>query len=205
MTRTIAAVLASLAVVASEPALAEDHEADRWRSRPDAVEVHAGFGTPVGYLGVAYDRALWSRWSAGLGLGVGSGRSGGSLHLAAGTRFRVLQLVGSAIYLGVDYSTGGWRRVEIPVTFIGSSSWYDRVTEPVVFAERIHWLQGSIGYEHRTASGVVLRPYFGIAFMLNPQSRRCVDEVTRQPCRSDRRDYTGDSIPVFGLALGGAL
>jgi len=205
MTRAIAVMLAALSASASAHVAAEDHAADRWQNRPDAVEVHAGFGTPVGYLGMVYDRVLWSRWSASLGLGVGSGRSGGSLHLAAGTRVRMLSFIGNAVYLGVDYSTGGWRYVEVPAVPNTSYSPYERVTEPVVFAERIHWLQGSVGYELRTAASVVLRPYFGIAFMLNPESRRCVDEVTRRPCSSDREDYLGDVIPVFGLALGGAL
>src|SRR5688572_25334006 len=99
------ALLVSLAVGGSARAMAEDQKADRWQSRPDAIEVHAGFGTPVGYLGLVYDRVLWSRWSASLGFGVGSGRTGGSLHLAAGTRFRVLSFIGKAVYLGVDYST----------------------------------------------------------------------------------------------------
>jgi hypothetical protein len=200
-----ALTIALLSSSVARTARGEDELSDRWQERPNAIEVHAGFGTPVGYLGLVYDRTLWSRWSASLGFGVGSGRSGGSLHLAAGTRVRALSFIGSAVYLGFDYSTGGWRYVEVPVVPDTSYSPYERVTEPVVFAERIHWLQGSLGYELRTTAGVVLRPYFGIAFMLNPESRRCVDEVTRRPCLSGRRDYEGDVIPVYGLALGGAL
>lgn len=195
----------TLALCFASAARADDDEApppDRWEAMPDALEIHAGLGTPVGYLGLAYDRVLWSRWSANVGFGVGSGREGGSLHLATGTRFRVFQDRGGALYLGADYSTGGFRYVGIDVTpgFPHSGGG----TERVIFSERVHWLQGSIGIESRSASGAVFRPYLGLAIMLNPDSRRCVDEQSGRSCTTSFRDYAGDSIAVLGLAIGGA-
>lgn len=192
-----------LPFVSAGPARAADEHRDRWEARPNALEIHAGFGTPVGYLGAMYDRVLWERWSAGFGLGVGSGRSGSSLHLAAGTRFRVIRFAGSAIYLGIDYSTGGWRSLDLEGRPPPGSR-YGRESRNIVFAERVHWLQGSLGYELRTAAGFALRTYYGIAAMLNPDARRCADELSGRPCGAQADGFDGESIPVIGIAIGGA-
>jgi hypothetical protein len=206
MSRRVAAIAGLLVACASaNEARANDEEprSDRWADMPDAIEIHAGLGTPVGFLGLVYDRVLWRRWSASAGFGAGSAREGGSLHLAAGTRFRVIQQDerGTGIYIGIDYSTGGYRLTPMPVVGLSKSS-MSRPT--IVYSDRVHWLQGSVGYEVRSASGGIFRPYLGLAFMLNPDSRRCIYEISETPCEVQRRGYEGDTIMVLGIAVGGA-
>ena len=169
-----------------------------WISRRTAVDLHIGIGTPVGYVGATLDYAVVERLSASFGLGLGSGREGGSLHLALGTMFRALQYEQQAVYIGIDYSTGGWASAASVATSEASIFYGTKI-----FATRMHWLQGSLGLELRDAkSGFVLRPYVGIAAMLNPDSRRCVNEHTHAPCLLIEDDFGSTEIPVFGLALG---
>ena len=40
--------------------------------------------------------------------------------------------------------------------------------------------------------------------MLNPGSRRCIEEISRGPCGLVEDDYADPSIPVMGFAIGGA-
>jgi len=178
---------------------------DLWQSRPNAVELHVGAGTPVGYVGLVYDRVIWGPLSASAGFGVGSERNAsGSLQLAAGARARALHTRHDALYLGLDYSTGAWRDFGDPIGGLFPDHSREHV-ENVVYSERVHWLNALIGGEFRSQAGFVFRIYAGIGTMLNPGSRRCIEQVSRQPCRLSEDDYGDPSIPIAGLALGATM
>jgi len=111
---------------------------------------------------------------------------------------RLIQFARQAVYVGLDYSTGGWG----DIGGLGPPSSADP-DDPVIYAERIHWLQGSLGIELRSLkSGFVFRPYLGVAAMLNPGDRRCVLERSGGDCFLSQDDFSSSEIFVIGAAIG---
>jgi hypothetical protein len=159
--------------VAGLCARARAEEPDNWERRPDAVELHLGAGTPVGYVGLVYDRTLFGPFSGSVGLGVGSAREGGSLQLAAGARGRVLHTAEDALYLELGWSTGGYRALDGTGGLFPSHS--TTSSEPITYAVRAHWLNVLVGGELRADGGFALRAYAGLARILDSGSLRCVD------------------------------
>jgi len=177
-----------------------------WASRPLALEAHVGIGTPVGFAGGYVEYALAEAIAIGAGAGAGSGSNWLSLHLGAGVRWRALLGELNAGYVALEYSTGGYRDFESYSLMPSGLS--ERWTDTEVTADRAHWLEPSLGWEHRWRSGVVFRAYYGAAFMLNPGGRDCVEthyergeQVDVQPCTPD----TETVLPFFGIAIGYAF
>lgn len=178
------------------PVAARADEPSPWAQRRWALEVHAGFGTPVGFLGGFVDYALLEALSLEVGAGVGSGRYHETLHVAAGARVRLWAFGPARLYIGAAYSTGGF--LSFDYSFIPSHDG----TNTVVFAARAHWVQPSLGLEWRTRGGFTARIFYGLGFMLNPQDRICVFVE-----RDGREIPCGDSImgdPAI-QSIGGAL
>jgi hypothetical protein len=196
-------VLLSLALASTSSTVAADAP-DLWRERPTVLELHLGVGTPVGFIGLSLDHAP-VRWLSGsAGFGLGSGRDGGSLHVALGGRARLFVSDTGAFYFGADYSTGEWILTDVDLSFVpahGSSP--EPQFEMTIYSNRMHWIQGSVGYEKRRESGLTTRVYIGAARMLNPSSRRCAIEPLLQPCvPAFQPDFGSPVIGVVGLAVG---
>jgi hypothetical protein len=179
-----------IAVAADEPSA--------WRTRQWALEGHLGFGTPVGYFGAVLDYSPLEVLSVNAGIGMGSGRGHGTLHIAGGVRVRLGPLGTAQLYLATEYSTGGFSSFN-PVPQVHGSS------ETVVFASRLHWLQPSVGVEWRSRTGLAGRLYCGAGFMLNPGDRQCLFIVDGEdiPCGEDVMGASG--IGFLGGALGYAF
>jgi hypothetical protein len=184
---------------------APEAQSSPWVTDPWALELHAGLGTPVGYLGVALDYSPLRWLSIDAGVGIGSGREGGSAHAALGARARLLRLGERRIYAGVDYSTGGWVATSLdPVGGLAPRHGGSEDSR-VVYAKRLHWVQPAVGIEQRFASGALLRLYAGMAVLMNPDGLRC-EWRSGARCEVDREDrQIHRTFPFVGGAFGASF
>ncbi len=195
-----------------------------WADRRLVLEGVLGFGTPVGLAGVMarFDVAPWVSIGAGIGRTLGGPQCAalilGRLPVA---RSRKALL---ALTLESGYSTGAAYDYDPnPSCWDCAHMW----TRPVYHVRNAHWVDMELGLEVRFASGFSVRPFAGIAKLVNPGSATCktYDQVTRDwspaPCdppinrasegssaffpNLDGPSGDGDMIFVLGIAIGYAF
>jgi hypothetical protein len=218
----LASTFSLVGLVSSEPAHADvgftatappHDDVDRWQ-RKLAVTTVFGFGTPVGYYGLAFEVSPTPVFVASLGMGVGSGPlrhhdrclpSGHvgvctspwyeSLQYALLGRVRVVRTRDTAISFGGGPSTGGYHWTEL--TTDGPSH---------KTATRAYWMNVEASLEGRTAGGLSGRLFLGYAFMLNPGALGCVegDASSSGHCLEKHRD-DGKQLLYLGGAIGFAF
>ncbi|HEX4341338.1 MAG TPA: hypothetical protein VH062_35765 [Polyangiaceae bacterium] len=188
---------------APEPALPEP---DLWEKEKFDVEAHVGAGTPEGALGLVFQYFVLPALSIGAGVGIGSAEPNGSIfHGSVIAQVRPARGKRNALVFGGAFSTGGYRRLSIDLAVDGGGD--DTRT---VSAHWAHFLQGDIGWEHRSDSGLIVRLSLGIAAMLNPGSLQCTTGFTASlggpgPCDPFTGSSHDEILPTFDFALGQAF
>lgn len=210
----------SAAQAAGEPAAefarapgAEDDP--RWQ-KAAAIQAHLGFGTPLGYYGLAVEYSLtpWLSASAGVGRGSGPyclapdeqprafdkicGRWHRDLQYASLLRARYILEEITAIGFGAGPSFGGYTWVE-PLQTDGPA---------YKSTERAYWLNVEAFAEARSSAGLLFRGFVGYGFMLNPSDLGCVSwgagSRAFEHCRDDH-PADGKRLIYLGFAGGLAL
>src|SRR5580698_7812689 len=175
-----------------------DRPLSAWATRPLGLELHLGFGTPLGFAGVAVDYALAPAVSVEAGLGLGAAGPQG----AVSARLRVPTFsTRSAPYLGVGLSAGPFNTPEsLPVD--GG----DGGGNPTFHWNMAYWANFEAGGETRMPSNVTLRAYAGMGWMLNSGAGQVVESNPEPPSKLPAGTpgtqwlfYVGGSI---GYAIG---
>ncbi|MEZ4223428.1 MAG: hypothetical protein R3B13_20950 [Polyangiaceae bacterium] len=170
-----------------------------------------GFGTPVGYAGLAVEYSPTPILALGVGAGLGSGTENTDclasghvgvcegpladrVQLAAMGRLRLLREQGGAVTIGGGFSTGGY-------------SWDEFTTDAPAHksAERAYWVNMELGGEFRGATGFSARGFAGYGRMLNPGALECVESgVNTGHCDEDHQG-DGEGVVYFGGGFGWAF
>ncbi len=149
---------------------------------------------PYGWVGasVGYSPAPWFAIDAGGGLSYVGPR--GTIGHALAIMPRVRWTFGStAVALGTGISTGKYWWNETPLDSGGATKSWDWAT----------WANFEASFEWRASSGFELRPYFGLALLLNPRAGIC-DELPEH-CLTVHADDPSRPLPYFGMAIGRAF
>jgi hypothetical protein len=150
---------------------------------------------PYGMVGASfgYAPAAWLSIDSGVGIGVFSHGAGGGAQWVLMPRARLI-FGRDAIALGTGVSVGPYEWNEIPYDSGGDiKDW--------AYAWR---LNVEVSYEHRTPSGLTLRPYIGIASLLNRGDGVCSDRAPTG-CPSRHADQPAIPLPYAGFAIGYAF
>jgi hypothetical protein len=168
---------------------------DPWKARPFSVEAHVGLGAPLGLLGLGLDASPVPFFSAMIGVGT----NGSSLQYAAQGRLR---FPGGnwGFGIGAGASMGG------PYTWHEGGLLSIALDGPAVKKwDRVYWLNVDLFAEHRTASGFLVRGYFGSAQLMNISDGVCTNRDSHDLERCQRA-YGNEPLNLLytGLALGQA-
>jgi hypothetical protein len=170
-----------------------------WATSLLALELQAGFGAPLGYLGAAVDYSPFPALAFNLGVGLG----GVGFQYAVSTRLRLPNASHWAPYVGAGLSAGAYQN---PPGFLFSS--YDSGDTSNGGAyyhwDTAYWTNIEIGGESRSSSNVTFRAFLGLGLLMNPGSAVAVGYtspggVLPPPGFSWCQPYTGIA---FGYGLG---
>lgn len=150
---------------------------------------------PYGWLGASmgYSPARWLAIDAGAGVGYLGPKGTLGYDLAVMPRFRVAFQANKAIDFGAGVSTGKYWWNETPFDSAGATKSWDWAI----------WANMEVSYEWRAASGFELRPYLGLARLLNPGAGICGELV--EHCRTVHAADPSGVLPYFGMAIGRAF
>jgi hypothetical protein len=135
-----------------------------WSERRLALEGHFGMATPVGLAGITVEYSPLPV----LALGAGIGTNFLGPEPAALVRVRPLDGVRDALVVSAAYSVGpyGFKPISIDGSAgSGKGYWH---------ANALQWVQGDIGWEHRSRKGLVIRIGLGLAYVVNRGALECV-------------------------------
>jgi hypothetical protein len=158
---------------AAEEAEATPETPDPWLTSPFGVEAQFGLWAPLGLAGIALDYSPAPVVSFNLGAGL----SPFGAQFAVATRFRVLRFghrahfapfVGGGISLGPD-SQGSWGLVD-GSGFTTTYKW-----------STAYWANFETGMEMRFGQHTELRPFVGLAALLNPGDGVAVSTPAAEP------------------------
>lgn len=189
---TIALLGAAIVALLASDAHADDFLDDIEFPRKYAlgIEVHGGLATPLGFAGLVLDgqyKAL------SLTVGAGRGISGTQLSIMARAepiRFRPYwrghnRRVG--IYLGAGISRGPHENSGFFSEY--RASW-----------DAAYWASGEIGAQSRFVSGLTIRAYVGMGWIINRDSAVYTCSILCDVLIPDEEVYT--SLPYAGVAVG---
>jgi hypothetical protein len=166
---------------------------DPWVARPLAIEGHLGFGPPIGDAALAVDYSPLPVLSVNLGIGLSP--SGVQYGLMPRVRFvRFGHRVRFAFYVGAGVSAGHYDQpsggsLALDGSKNGGPARYDW--------DQAYWLNGEVGMEMRLADGLVIRPYVGLADLLNTKPTRTIP--------GEGFDVPGGRVSPVQAYIGGAL
>jgi hypothetical protein len=165
-----------------------------WRLRPSAVHLHAGFGTPVGLIGLQLEHNLDEH----LGIAVGTGYSIGGIQGAVEALARPFVWQRNALLLTPGLSVGRFEGNHLGFFPDGSRSSNAREYR----VEPGFWLNLGAAYEFRGDTGLLFRAYSGYSVLLNHGDLQCQTSATPPaPCANPPRLV----FPYLGAALGRAF
>jgi hypothetical protein len=177
---------------------------DPW-TRPLALDLHAGLGTPLGFYGLTTELTP-VRWFT---IGVGAGESSSGLQEALMARVRVV-VDGTGFALGGGVSTGPYQDTK--------EGWFCGLYGgdcTLRTWDRAVWGNMELSVEHRLRSGLELRAYFGSALLSNQTADGCVvhlgdAEVSHLPsdtkaCNPGDATRDGSAVPYAGVSVGYAF
>jgi hypothetical protein len=162
-----------------------------WEQRPLSLELHVGIATPTGVFGGVLDYSILPWLSLGCGVGTNFVGPAGECRL----RIRWIRPRNQALYIGAGVSGGP--HIQNSLTQAGifafaiapmSAMGHSPPPAPRVW-EFAKWANIEFGYERRKATGWVIRPYVGVAVLLNPGDST-VDAIPPEP------DAEGYGAPV---------
>lgn len=133
----------AIALLGSPALMATDAAASPgvWEARPLALEMHAGFGTPVGLFGGIVEYSLSPLLGIGAGLGIGvESFTGSTQHAALVGRLRPARGKNIALEIGVAYSIAD--QYQRPAPFARTE--YPEISSVDGLA---HWAQVEFGFE----------------------------------------------------------
>lgn len=188
----------------SEP----DETASAWEKRPFALELHLGVAAPTGALGGVLDYSLLPWLSLGCGVGTNFVGAAGECRL----RLRWIRRRNKSLYFGAGLSGGPHRQTPLsragifaiplaPMSAMGHGP--PPASRDWDFAK---WANFELGFEHRGLTGGVIRPYVGIAVLLNPEDSTI--DATQEEI--DASDYAGpvgvaEALIYAGIGFGRAF
>lgn len=185
-------LIASMVLVLLYARMASAQESDIAATRPLTIAGILGLGTPTGVAGIEVQHSFRTSYvalSAGLGLGPG-------LQVAAMPRFRFAfdqtAHTSSAIVVGVGGSYGSVTRPLICIMHCGPEETW-----------QIGWGNIEVGLEVRTTAGFVIKPFIGIAFVVDATRTAC-GTPSGSPCVG-RPALEADRLPFLGVTLGRAM
>jgi hypothetical protein len=187
-----------------EPNLMKKETKDRWTARPIAVEVHLSFfGSPTGNLGLMFD---WSP-APWFSIGAGAGLGGSGPQVATAMRFRYIFTKEFAIALGTGLSAGKYDAEKFFQPIFELDHPY--TTRPVKVWNPAYWGNIELSFEFRVKTGIVVRPYAGHGWNLQPSGAKCYSYYHNGPNDGKRAtddmpcsDDHGHTFLYGGLAMG---
>jgi len=165
-------------------AWAQESPAPKRRWPTLSVDAQVGLGAPLGLAGVGLEVA--GDWLV-VGAGVGVGVSGPQMAATARCRLRLHAMINLTVGAGASAGPYEW-------------------VEPFIFDDpaRKHWdiavwVNGEIGLELGSPTGLRLRPFVGIGSILNRQAGACVGDTIAH-CKGA---HSGDgfNLPFVGVAV----
>lgn len=162
-----------------------------WSIRPLSLDVIAGLGTPVGYIGGGVDVAPVNWLSVGAGMGESTG-----LQIAVWGGVRLVGNEHQALGLRAVFSTGPFEGAPWPN--LGENDYWRKV-------RRAYWLSPEVGYELRTSGGFDFRVFGGGAVLLNPSDATCERNGALIDCADPLSGGRPNVVPYVGIALGYAF
>jgi len=166
--------------------------ADPWKVQPFVIESQLGLGAPLGLIGIALDYSPMPV----LGLNVGVGLGLGGVQYAFAARLRVIRWGHRnhfAAYLGAGVSAGGYN-----TDYAALDTWPEALERPSPHYhwDTAYWTNLEAGIDMRIGSHLSLRPFFGVALVLNPNAGVAVIGAF------DEHPSKVESVPYVGLAVG---
>ncbi len=161
-------------------------EPEPYVERPLAVSAHGGFGTPLGFYGVAADIAVHRNVSIEAGLGQGLV----GVQLAAQARARFVRVGSQWLAFGAGLSAGHYEHRD---PFFG-------IEYAPTVVDRAFWANVELSLERRAVGGFSVRYYLGAGAVFAGERVRCYDgDAGTMPCSGSAR---GLRTPYVGVSLG---
>jgi hypothetical protein len=194
MHRRAALAVAFIALTSGPRAFADDEAPHNAETRPTAVYVTGGLGTPLGLVGLEVERTIarFFEVSAGVGVGYASldGPDKGNLALQVGFMPRLLIPLGRR---RIDLAIGAG------VSYGRYQSWDSCGADclPTSWAGNVLWGNGEVAIEYRGDDGLYWRAFGGPAHVL-AGTLTCTESVGCAPGSEEQ----ARTVPYGGAAIG---